>query len=99
MLRVKEFPYGGEQYFEILSKCYLTKWRYSESDMLGILNMERSRFYDRKKEAIYVFGLSLWGGAIPQLKTFLQENPLDEYPDEDFSIAFAESDQSPTFVR
>ena len=99
MLRVKEFPYGGDQYFEILSKCYLTKWRYSESDMLDILNMERSRFYDRKKEAIYVFGLSLWGGAIPQLKTFLQENPLDEYPDEDYSIAFSESDQSPTFVR
>lgn len=79
MIRVKEFPYSGDQYFEILSKCYLTKWKYTESDMLDILNMERSRFYDRKKEAIYIFGLSLWGGAIPKLKTFLKENTSNSF--------------------
>lgn len=89
MIRVKEFPYGGDQYFEILSKCYLTKWKYTESDMLDILNMERSRFYDRKKEAIYIFGLSLWGGAIPKLKTFLKENPLGEPYEQ---LAFEQSD-------
>ena len=71
--------YFGDQYFEILSKCYLTKWKYTESDMLDILNMERSRFYDRKKEAIYIFGLSLWGGAIPKLKTFLKENTSNSF--------------------
>ena len=78
MMRVKEFPYGGDEYYEILSKCYLCRSRYTERDMLDILNMERSRFYDRKKEAIYVFGLSLWGGAIPKLKEFLKDNPVND---------------------
>ncbi len=82
MMRVKEFPDGGEQHFEILSKCYLTRFRYSENEMLELLNMERSRYYDRKKEAIMVFGLSLWGDAIPKLRTFLAEtnDDMEEIP-------------------
>lgn len=33
--------------------------------------MERSSFYDRKKEAIMLFGLSLWGSSLPKLKNYL----------------------------
>lgn len=67
-------------YFEILSKCYLSKFKYTESEMLELLNMERSRFYDRKKESIMLFGISLWGSAIPKLKTFLIEDvETEEY--------------------
>ena len=43
--------------------------------MLEVLNMERSTYYDRKKEAILLFGLSLWGTAIPKLKDFLEKCP------------------------
>ena len=68
MVKTKEFPNYGDMYFEIISKCYLTKWKYDESDMLEILNLERSRFYDRKKEAIMIFGISLWGSAIPRYR-------------------------------
>ena len=32
--------------------------------MLEELNMERSVFYDRKKEAIYIFSVCLFGYAI-----------------------------------
>ena len=77
MTRVKEFPDGGEQYHEILTKCYLTKWKYTESEMLELLNMERSRFYDRKKEAIMVFGIALWGNSIPKLKNYLNDTNED----------------------
>jgi hypothetical protein len=45
--------------------------------MLEILNLERSRYYDRKKEAIMIFGLSLWGDAIPKLKVFLDESKAE----------------------
>lgn len=80
MLKVKEFPEYGDLYFDILSKCYLSKFKYTESEMLEILNLERSRFYDRKKEAIMVFGISLWGSAIPKLKSFLIDNvETEEY--------------------
>lgn len=30
-------------------------------------------YYDRKKEAMMVFGISLWGKEIPKLKRFLEE--------------------------
>ena len=74
MLKVHDFPENGQLYHEIISKCFLTKFRYSENELLEILNLERSRFYDRKKEAIMVLGLSLWGSSIPKLKAFLVEN-------------------------
>ena len=35
--------------------------------MLEELNMERSVFYDRKKEAIYIFSVCLFGYAIPEM--------------------------------
>ena len=74
MLKVHDFPENGQLYHEIISKCFLTKFKYTENELLEILNLERSRFYDRKKEAIMVFGLSLWGSSIPKLKSFLVEN-------------------------
>ena len=46
--------------------------------MLEVLNMERSTYYDRKKEAILLFGLSLWGTAIPKLKDFLESAREEE---------------------
>lgn len=72
MIRVKDFPYHGDEYYSILSNFYLSKTRYTETDMLYLLNMERSRYYDRKKEAIMVFGIALWGTSIPNMRTFLQ---------------------------
>lgn len=71
MLQVREFPVKGELYFSLLSKCYLTRFSYSESELLEVLKLERSSFYDRKKEAICVFGLALWGNALPKLQQFL----------------------------
>lgn len=81
MVRVREYPCNGELYFEILSKCYLTCFKYKETELLEVLNMERSMFYDRKKEALLVFGLSLWGSSIPKLKRFLKST-LDENQEE-----------------
>lgn len=73
MIQVKEFPEGGEIYFEILYKFYLSKFKYSEADMLEALNLERSTYYDRKKEAILVFGLALWGTVLPKLSMMLRQ--------------------------
>ena len=71
MVRVRDYPCNGNLYCEILSKCYLTCFKYREPELLEILNMERSTFYDKKKEAVLVFGLSLWGTSIPKLRGFL----------------------------
>ena len=71
MVKTKDFPDYGEMYFEIISKCYLTKWKYTEDEMVDILKLERSRFYDRKREAIMIFGICLWGTAIPRYRQLL----------------------------
>ena len=42
------------------------------------MDMERSTYYDRKKEVVMLFGLSLWGNAIPMLKEFLATSREDE---------------------
>lgn len=68
MSKVYDYYNNGKLYHEILSKCYLTAFRYTESEILELLNLERSTFYDRKKEAILLLGISLWGYAIPVFK-------------------------------
>lgn len=73
MLKVREFPYNGILHYEILSRCYLDKFKYTESDLLELLSIERSTYYDRKKEAVYVFGISLWGDALPKMMKFIDE--------------------------
>lgn len=80
MMRVKEFPDQGDTYFEIITKCYLTRFKYSEREILEIVNLERSRYYDRKKEAMMVFGISLWGKEIPKLKRFLEQCDSESLP-------------------
>ena len=79
MIQVKEFPDIGERYFEILSKYFLSKFKYCESELLEVLQIERSSYYDRKKEAILVFGLALWGTVLPKLSNILEEEPLEVY--------------------
>lgn len=50
--KVYDYYNNGRLYHEILSKSYLSAFRYTESELLEILNLERSTFYDRKKEAV-----------------------------------------------
>ena len=51
----------------------MDKFKYTESDLLELLSIERSTYYDRKKEAVYVFGISLWGDALPKMMKFIDE--------------------------
>ena len=52
-----------------------------EPELLEILNMERSTFYDRKREAILLLGVSLWGYAIPCFKGIFNMKGADESDD------------------
>lgn len=60
MAKIYDYHNNGRLYHEIISKSYLTAFRYTESELLDLLNMERSTFYDRKREAILLLGVSLW---------------------------------------
>lgn len=78
MVKIRNYPCRGDLYCEIISKAYLSRYKYRESDMLEMFHMERSTFYDRKREAILLFGLSLWGTAIPELKQFFDETRQED---------------------
>lgn len=67
LLRLKRYPDRGELYYEILTKQFIYRFNSTEKELLDELNMERSVFYDRKKEAIYLFSISLFGYAIPEV--------------------------------
>ena len=51
----------------------LSKVTTALSELLELFSLARSTFYDRKKEAIYVFGVSLWGDELPKMMRFMAE--------------------------
>lgn len=94
MSKVYDYYNNGRLYHEILSKSYLTAFRYTESELLEILNLERSTFYDRKKEAVMLLGIALWGYAIPVFRGILMQREMKAgYPNS------LPAQKSPTFVR
>ncbi len=98
MSKVYEYYNNGRLYHEILSKSYLTAFRYTESELLEILNLERSTFYDRKKEAVMLLGIALWGYAIPVFRgIFDVEGDESEIPE--FFTNTEKSDLCPTEAR
>lgn len=68
LVKVKSYPHYGNLYFDILYKQYVAKYKYSEKDIIRDLNCERTTFYKRKKEAINLMGIVLWGYVIPSLR-------------------------------
>ena len=72
LMRVREFPVFGKIHFEILNKCYLSSIGYQEDDILFELDIERSRYYDRKKEAIMLFGIVFWASALPHYEELIK---------------------------
>ena len=79
LLRLKRYPDRGELYYEILTKQFIHRFNSTEKELLDELNMERSVFYDRKREAIFLLSLCLFGYAVPELQEELEMPRL--YPD------------------
>ena len=73
MIRVYNYPDKGRLYFGILSKGYMTAFKYSEIELIEEYHLERSAFYDRKREALMLLGVSLWGFAIPEIKEIFED--------------------------
>ena len=74
MIKVREFPLNGDLYSQILSLYYLGRFQYTEAEMMEELCLERSSYYRRKKEAVMVFGLTIWGGALDDFRQIMIGN-------------------------
>ena len=74
MIKIYDYHDNGKLYHEILSKSYVTAYPLTEGEMLEALSMERSNFYIKKKEAIKLFGIALWGYALPRFAQIFEGN-------------------------
>lgn len=67
LCRLKTYPLHGELYFDIINRKYIIMYQYSDQELMASLNLERTTFYKRKKEAINLLGTILWGYILPEM--------------------------------
>jgi hypothetical protein len=79
LVKLQTYPTLGRLYFDILTKQYIYKVRYTDAELIETLNIERTQYYKRKKEAINLFGIVLWGYIIPPLRDYLSESEMLTY--------------------
>lgn len=76
LLKLRSYPKTGERYFDIINKCYLLKYKYSESEILETLDITRATFYREKKRAVTLTGVILWGFVIPEILHDLRKSQV-----------------------
>jgi hypothetical protein len=60
------------------SKQYINMVKHTDAELIDTLNIERTQYYKRKKEAINLFGIILWGYIIPPIRDYLSETDITE---------------------
>ena len=79
MMKVREYPDNVELYAEILSVYYLSRFKFNvDQDVESEFGFDRSTFFRKKKEAIKVFGLALWGNSIDEFRRIMMLPPNGE---------------------
>lgn len=68
IMKIKDYPFNGQMYHEILLRSFTSSQQYKETELLELLRIERSTFYEKKREAVMLFGIALWGCSIPELR-------------------------------
>ncbi len=66
IIKIKDYPDNGTIFYSIFDLKYLNRWTYTEDDILEMLELERSTFYRKKKEAILLLGYILFGFIMPE---------------------------------
>ncbi len=74
LLKLKDYPHKGELYYQIIYKNYFVKFKYCESEILESLCLARTTYFRRRKEAINIFGISLWNLTIPKVLKMIGTN-------------------------
>lgn len=67
MSMIKDYPEHGKTYYQILTHCYLQEQKCKDEVIMQKVCLERTSYYQRKREAISLLGVSLWGFELPRL--------------------------------
>jgi hypothetical protein len=65
VMKLRDYPMGGQTYYSIFDLKYLNRWTYTEFEILDMLDLERSTYYRKKKEGTYLLGYILFGYVMP----------------------------------
>ena len=92
---VRDYPVYGDIYAQILQLRFMQETSRTDEEVSELLGLERSTYYDRKKEAILLMGISLWGYVIPTTMSVYRRVELMSVPEEDFfTMVSAEQNKS-----
>ena len=72
--KVKAYPHDGDVYYKYLMLCFLDGTKRTADEIMELLGISRGTYYDKRKEGIILFGVTLWGFAIPYLTEHLEES-------------------------
>lgn len=92
---VKDYPVYGEEFEQLIRLRFADETARTDAEVSEYLNLERSTFYQRKKEAILLLGISLWGFVLPiTLQTYKRAVPLEVTEDYFFQMVMDEFKKS-----
>lgn len=67
LAHVRAYPHNGALFYEILHAYYFDDTSPSDEALMARLHLERSSYYQRKKEALSLFGYLLFAWYLPAL--------------------------------
>ena len=73
LCRLKTYPGQGELYFNIINRKYIIKYEYTDHELMESMDIERTTYYKRKKEAANLLGTILWGYVLPEMRRVCRE--------------------------
>ena len=64
-VRLKVYPEYGEIYHKIIYNYYIAEKKITDEACMRSVSLERTVYYQRKKEAIALVGVIIWGYTLP----------------------------------
>lgn len=69
LIKLKQYPYDGEVYYEMINRAYINKTNKPLEAMAEEFGMSRATFFREKKKAINMFGIIMWGYIFHEIRT------------------------------
>jgi hypothetical protein len=86
LLKMAAFPVYGTQYYAVISKCYLSELPLTENELLDVLYLERSAYFEKKKEATLLFGVLFWSHVMPRSRALREAYPHSDFQEKPAAV-------------
>ena len=72
-VRLKVYPEYREIYHKIIYNYYISEKKITDEACMRSVSLERTAYYQRKKEAIALVGVIIWGYTLPTAISQLED--------------------------